>query len=109
MVKVDSKDKLEGYLNSITLISNVEWVNSDKYGFSRELQFTIRGNTYKIIWWANYSKLIINNELSLIFDELDCNGFHANGFKVSLVFMYEGQYRLWIPIEEYENLGGTNL
>lgn len=101
MVKVDNKDKLEGYLKSITLISDVKWVNHDKYGFSRELHFTIRGNTYKIIWWYNCSKLIINNELSLFFDALDYNGFNPNGFKNSLVFLYEGDYRLWIGVEEY--------
>lgn len=107
-MKMDSPEKLEGYLKSIKLVTGVEWVNPDKYGFSRELRFEVRGNKYTVIWFVNYSSLIIDKELTLLFDELEYNGFYPNRFKNNLVFKYGGCDTLVLPVEEYENLGGNN-
>ena len=101
---VDKQEKLENGLKSIPLISDVEWINHDKFGFSRELKFSVRANTYEIIWWVNYSQLIINKELVLFFDELEYNGVYPNRFKNNLVFKYKKQDVLFLPVEEYDNL-----
>ena len=38
-----------------------EWINPDKYGFSRLYQFELDGQTIQIEWYCNLSTLMIGN------------------------------------------------
>ena len=100
----DARQKLEDALKSIPLITEVEWINKDKYDFSRELQFTLRENTYKIVWYINVSNLLINDEIIIPFDSLEYNGFYPNHFKNNLVFSNKGIDVLYMPVEEYREV-----
>lgn len=54
-----SKEELEKKLSSVGIFG--EWVDKDKYGFSRVFQFTIEDQIIKIEWYCNYSTLMIGN------------------------------------------------
>ena len=49
-----------------------EWVNVDKYGFSRIFQFTLDNQTIQIEWYCNYCTLIIGN-IHFWFDHININ------------------------------------
>lgn len=38
-----------------------QWINSDKYGFSRIYEFAINEQVIQIEWYANYSTVMIGN------------------------------------------------
>jgi len=83
-------------------ITDCKWINQDKYGFSREYQFTVRGVTYVIEWYCNYSSLFIG-EVTVVFDGLRYDGCWPDHFKNDLVFTYKGNTIAVIPVEEWEN------
>ena len=99
---VDTKEKLESALESIPLISNIEWIYKEKGGWSRKIQFTVRNRTYKIVWFTNVSTLYINDEIAIPFDSLAYNGFYPNDFKNNLIFSLNGNSVLYMPVEEYK-------
>lgn len=54
-----SKEELTEKLAKVGI--DGEWINPDKYGFSRTFQFELDGQTIKIEWYCNYSTLMIGN------------------------------------------------
>ena len=49
-----------------------EWINQDKYGFSRIYQFNLDNQIIQIEWYCNYSTLIIGN-IRFWFDNIRIN------------------------------------
>lgn len=95
------KELLYETIKNAPEVADVEWINKDKYGFSRDLQFNVRGNTYKIKWYWNYSHLYFNDESFLIFDCVEVSSTWPNNFKHNLQFYYKDNIVAVIPIEEY--------
>ena len=54
-----SKEELVEKLAKVGI--NGEWIEPDKYGFSRIFQFELNGQIIKIEWFCNYSTLMIGN------------------------------------------------
>ena len=42
-------------------IIKTEFINVDRYGFSREIKFTVYDQIYVIVWWVNQSYLHVGN------------------------------------------------
>lgn len=55
--KLQTKEEIIDFLKSIGI--EVELINVDKYGFSREIKFKIYDVIYVIKWWVNQSYLHI--------------------------------------------------
>lgn len=47
---------------------NGRLVNVDEFGFSREFEFDVLGEIYKVIWYHNQSTLIAGNVRVMFFD-----------------------------------------
>lgn len=47
---------------------NGRLVNVDEFGFSREFEFDVLGETYKVVWYHNQSTLITGNVRVMFFD-----------------------------------------
>lgn len=56
---VDTKEKLEETLSKVGIVG--EWINPDKYGFSRVYKFNACGTEIIIEWYCNYSEIQIGN------------------------------------------------
>ena len=64
----DKQEKLAQYLENHGIPG--AWVNPDEYGFSRTFRFNVLGQICEIIWYCNYSTLIIGNA-EFWFDRID--------------------------------------
>ena len=53
-----------------------EWINQDKYGFSRIYQFNLDNQIIQIEWYCNYSTLIIGN-IRFWFDNIRINSSYS--------------------------------
>lgn len=81
-------------------ITDCKWINQDKYGFSREYQFTVRGVTYVIEWYCNYSELRIG-EVTVLFNGIRYDGCWPDDYKNDLVFTWNGNIVAILPVEEW--------
>lgn len=80
-----------------------DWVNQDQYGFSREIEFTAEGVTYKVIWFKNQSTLIIGGLQVMFFDVEVANTWPSPaGAKMKLQFRdADGNCVAVIVLERY--------
>ncbi|WP_393965778.1 hypothetical protein [Exiguobacterium sp. S22-S28] len=100
-----TQEQLETLLVNAPNVTGVAWINENKYGFSRECEFHVRGMRYAIRWFTNICYLIIG-EAEVLFEELKVTGTWPNSFKTNLNFYqdrYDGEPGIVaiIPIEEY--------
>ena len=56
----DGLEKIVEFLNSHNIAS--EYVNLDKYNYSRTIQFVVNNQSYQIVWFINESKLRIGTD-----------------------------------------------
>ena len=65
-------EELKEFFDNLNIKSN--WVNPDKYGFSRVLEFKIYDITYQIVWFVNESTILI--------------GKHKRAARITFRFVY---------------------
>ena len=82
-------------------ITEIGWVEHDKYGFSRAYDFTVRGVKYTVECWANICYLNCG-ELSIVFDNFEFSGTWPNSFKKNLQFYFNKKTIAILPVEEYQ-------
>ena len=93
-----SKEELVEKLAKVGI--NGEWINPDKYGFSRIFQFELNGQTIKIEWFCNYSTLIIGNA-EFWFDRISTySGYPAQGKWIE--FSFGNEHPLHLKVKESE-------
>ena len=91
-----SKEELVKKLTEVGI--NGEWINSDKYGFSRTFQFELNGQIIKIEWFCNYSTLIIGNA-HFWFDRISTySGYPMQG--VWIEFSFGNEQPLHLKVKE---------
>ena len=91
-----SKEELEKKLSSVGISG--EWVEIDKYGFSRIYQFMIEDQLIKIEWYCNYSTLMIGNA-HFWFDTIRlCSGYPFMGKWIE--FSFRGEHPVHLKIKE---------
>ena len=91
-----SKEELVEKLAKVGI--NGEWINPDKYGFSRIFQFELNGQTIKIEWFCNYSTLIIGNA-EFWFDRISTySGYPMQGEWIE--FSYRNEHPLHLKVKE---------
>lgn len=95
------KDSLFTRIESAVGADNVAWINVGEYGFSRTLQFTVRGREYIVYWSWNESTLEINGEVEVRFNSVKKSGTWPNEFKTNLQFSLNGVITAIIPVEAY--------
>ena len=77
---------------------NGEWINPDKYGFSRIFQFELNGQTIKIECFCNYSTLIIGNA-EFWFDRIITrSGYPMQGKWIE--FSFKNEHPLHLKVKE---------
>ena len=92
------KDKLEELLESVGIKG--EWINPDKYGFSRTFQFELCGQVIQIEWFCNYSTLIIGNA-HFWFDRISTySGYPHRGEWIEFSFGNENPIHLKVKDEK---------
>lgn len=100
-----TREQLETLLVNAPNVTGVAWINKEKYGFSRECEFHVRGARYEVRWFTNTCYLKIG-EAEICFDQIKVTGTWPNNFKTNLQF-YQDRYNdepsvvAIIPIEEY--------
>lgn len=63
-----------------------EWINPDKYGFSRIFQFEIDGQVIQVEWYCNYCTLMIGNA-HFWFDRISTySGYPHRGEWIEFIF-----------------------
>lgn len=75
-----------------------EWVNQDKYGFSRIYQFSLDNQIIQIEWYCNYSTLIIGN-IRFWFDNIRTNSSYPENGKW-IEFSFRGEHPIHIKVSE---------
>ena len=91
-----SKEELVEKLAKVGI--NGEWVEPDKYGFSRIFQFELNGQTIKIEWFCNYSTLIIGNA-EFWFERISTySGYPAQGKWIE--FSFGNEHPLHLKVKE---------
>ena len=65
---------------------NGKQVNIDEYGFSREFEFTIDDNSYRIFWFHNHSTLCVGSLVVCFHRALLANTWPMCGTKMQLHF-----------------------
>lgn len=75
-----------------------EWINPDKYDFSRLFQFEVNGQVLQIEWYCNYSTLIIGN-VHFWFDHIRTNSCYPHHGEW-IEFSYCGDKPLHLRIGE---------
>lgn len=103
------KERLESILKSHKAITNIKWIKENEYGFSRNIEFTIRGQRYEILWYINCSELFCGELQVCSFVYIGIDGCYPNGYKENLVFSIPNNNSLsgrktiaLIPLEEYD-------
>lgn len=95
-IRVDTKKKLEDALSKVGISG--EWINQDKYGFSRTYKFNACGTDVIIVWWCNYSTVRIGNA-EMWFTHIDtytCYPMRGEWIE----FTYNGEQPLHLKIKE---------
>lgn len=75
-----------------------EWINQDKYGFSRIYQFNLNNQTMQIEWYCNYSTLIIGN-IRFWFDDIRINNSYPEKGNW-IEFSFRGEHPIHIKVSE---------
>lgn len=82
-------------------VTDVEWIDHYKSGYSRTLKFIVENTTYRIEWWKNVSYLNTANDLQIPFEYVEVSGTWPNGYKTNLQFYRDGEVVAILPLEEY--------
>ena len=91
-----SKEELVEKLTKVGI--NGEWINPDKFGFSRIFQFELNGQIIKIEWFCNYSTLMIGNA-HFWFDRISTySGYPMQG--VWIEFSFGNEKPLHLKVKE---------
>lgn len=96
------KDDLETLLNNAPNVTDVEWINLTNCGYSRLIQFVVKGIIYRIEWWTNVSYLQTQEGLVIPFESIKISGTWPNRYKTNLQFYAKGEVAAILPLEEYE-------
>lgn len=95
-------DEIGEILGNDPDITCVGWIDPDEYGFSRNYGFRVDGNPqmYIIEWWANLSKLIVD-DLEIYFTTLEIvENVHD---RKSIIFYRFGEMVAFIRIKSWGN------
>ena len=93
---VDTREKLEKELSKVGIVG--EWINPDKYGFSRLYKFNACGTDVIIVWYYNYSTIKIKN-VRKCFTQIDtCSGYPEKGKWIELSF--KNDQPLYLKVKE---------
>lgn len=84
---VDTKTKLEETLAEVGIVG--EWINPDKYGFSREYKFNACGTEVIIEWYSNYSEIIIGSARMWFTHIHPYSGYPMRGEWIEFTFRVE--------------------
>lgn len=102
-----TRDRLEDLMESNPNIKSSGWTNPDKHGFCRTYEFEVRGATYEIEWYCNYSELRCG-EMIVLFDNFKIDNTWPHHYKNNLQFYRNGKVCCVIPIEEYKEQEGDD-
>ena len=91
-----SKEELVEKLAKVGI--NGEWIDEDKYGFSRIFQFELNGQTIEIEWFCNYSTLMIGNAY-FWFDRISTYSGHLMQGRW-IEFSYRNEHPLHLKVKE---------
>lgn len=93
-MRVDSKEKLERALSEVGIVG--EWIEPDKYGYSRLYEFNARGTNVVIEWYCNYPTIMIGSA-SMSFTHINVfRGCHGDREWIEFTFKGENPLRLMI-------------
>lgn len=93
-MRVDTKEKLEEMLSEVGIVG--EWVEPDKYGYSRLYEFNARGTDVVIEWYCNYPTIIIGSA-RMSFTHINvCRNYPADREWIEFTFKGENPLRLMI-------------
>ena len=95
-MKIDTKEKLERVLSKVGLSG--EWINPDKYGFSRLYKFNACGTEVLIEWYCNYSEIIIGSAQMCFTNINVCSGYPVSGTWIE--FTFNGEQPLYLKVKE---------
>ena len=91
-----SKEELVEKLTEVGI--NGEWINPDKYGFSRIFQFELDGQSIQIEWYSNYSTIMIGN-VHFWFDRISTySGYPMQGKWIE--FSFGNEHPLHLKVKE---------
>jgi hypothetical protein len=93
---VDTKEKLEKALSKVGIVG--EWINRDKYGFSRFYKFNACDNEVIIEWWCNYSEIRIGNVRMWFTHIKTYSGYPERGEWIE--FTFKGEKPLHLKIKQ---------
>ena len=92
-----TQEQLQDKLESVGIKG--EWVNHNKYGFSRIFQFEIDGQIFKIEWYCNYSTLMVGS-VHFWFDNIKTySGYPCIGEWIEFTFRGENALHLRVKGE----------
>lgn len=74
-----------------------QWINSDKYGFSRIYEFAINEQIIQIEWYANYSTVMIGNAHFWFDNILLHSSYPMQGEWIE--FSFRGEHPLHIKVK----------
>lgn len=107
MIKIEQKnaeklrEDLFHTLKSAPNVTNVNWINKDKYEYSRDLEFMVSNTNYRIKWFWNESQLFFNGNCMVRFDRCELSGTWPNKYKYNLQFYLNGEVIAVVPVGEY--------
>ena len=90
-----SKEELVEKLAKVGI--NGEWIDEDKYGFSRLFQFELNGQHIQIEWYCNYSTIMIGNA-HFWFDRITYSGYPMQGKWIE--FSFRNEHPLHLKVKE---------
>lgn len=93
---VDTKEKLEEALSKVGIVG--EWINPDKYGFSRFYKFNACGTDVIIKWYCNYSEIVIGSARMWFTHINTYSGYPMFGKWIE--FTFKGEKPLHLKIDE---------
>lgn len=96
-----SIDEIEQMLESAKGVKNVVRYKNGDYQFERNINFTVRGTEYKIVWYKNLSTLYAGN-VEINFTAVEFSGTWPNKFKDNLQFYYENEVIAIIGVNNYD-------
>ena len=92
---IDTKEKLEEALAKVGIVG--EWINPDKYGFSRFYKFNACGTDIIIEWYCNYSEIQIGSARMWFTRIITCSGYPVQGEWIE--FTLNGQNPLHLRVK----------
>lgn len=95
-MRIDTKEALEEALSKVGIVG--EWINADKYGFSRTYRFDACGTEVVIEWYCNYSEIIIGSARMWFTHINTYSGYPRKGEWIE--FTFNGENSLHLKVKE---------